>query len=671
MKNRIIIVVPFYNVSEWIKYNVMSVKKQDYDNYVCVYVDDVSTDDTFEILQKETQGNDKFILTQNKEKKYALRNIWEGILRANPQPEDIIITLDGDDWLSSADVLRYLNDFYNKEDCWLTYGSYIEFPSGNKGKFSKQIPENVIKNRTFRESEWCSSHLRSFKHHLWSKIEEKDLLDSEGKFYKMAWDLSFMFPMLEMSGHKSRYVDETMYVYNLSNPLNDHKVDNAYQVSLERQIRQREKYPDLSLNSAPPELMGKVDARKLLNSNRFDISAKTLYARNKVKKTNSTFAVELYIEHLKVWNNLREIFPPKQGSEMYINSFDSLLYDIEKNGFISSKGKVPVINGSAINGAHRIASCITHDKEVDIYEGAPHEGQGGCDYKYFKNKRDFVKEGLAEVYLDEMALEFCRNKENLFTITLFPSHDYPIENLVSMVKNKYGVIYKKEVELTANGKFNYVHNLYHDESWIGSRETNYPGVSAKTQLCFSKGSKICTMLVEEDNRENLVKFKDHLRSFCGVQNHSVHINDTQEETWRIASSIFNANSIHFLNHRKVNFFPNFESFFGRYQQLLREREDREDFCVDSSAVLSAYGLRDCRDLDFLHLNAISDLYQMIECHNAESHHYRVAKNEIIYNPRNHFYLHGMKFASAQTVRDMKIFRNEEKDGRDVSLMRQI
>ena len=86
-------------------------------------------------------------------------------------------------------------------------------------------------------------------------------------------------------------------------------------------------------------------------------------------------------------------------------------------------------------------------------------------------------------------------------------------------------------------------------------------------------------------------------------------------------------------------------------------------------MLSAYGLRDCRDLDFLHLRDINNLGLMIECHNAESHHYRVPKNEIIYNPQNHFYFHGVKFASLSVVDDMKEYRGEEKDKRDRLLCR--
>jgi hypothetical protein len=48
-----------------------------------------------------------------------------------------------------------------------------------------------------------------------------------------------MFPMLEMSGHRAMYIDKLLYVYNLDNPFNDHKVDNTYQMKLENEIRNK------------------------------------------------------------------------------------------------------------------------------------------------------------------------------------------------------------------------------------------------------------------------------------------------------------------------------------------------------------------------------------------------------------------------------------------------
>ena len=58
----------------------------------------------------------------------------------------------------------------------------------------------------------------------------------------MTWDLAVMFPMLQMAGDRSTYVDDILYVYNVDNPLNDHKLDNSYQVRLEHEIRNGDKY---------------------------------------------------------------------------------------------------------------------------------------------------------------------------------------------------------------------------------------------------------------------------------------------------------------------------------------------------------------------------------------------------------------------------------------------
>ena len=659
MSNHFKIVVPFYNVEEWIGLTIKSVKAQKYTNFQCIMVNDISTDKSSEVVRKIIDGDSRFVLIDNEEKAYALKNIYDAIEYSNPSPEDIIITLDGDDWLASADVLSHLSDFYDKEKCWLTYGSYAEYPSGIKGKFAKQIPQNIIRASAYRTSEWMTSHLRTFKYHLWNNIEVDDMKDEDGNFYQMTWDLSFMFPMLEMSGDKHRYIDEIMYIYNRTNPLNDDKVDHSMQLGFEREIRGKVKYNQIFHGTNPISL---------LNSKRFDIAAKTIYARSYIKNVDSKFPAELYLEHLKVWNNFHEKLPEKNGEESFIKSFNSILIDIKTNGFDAERGKIPTIMGSAINGAHRIASSIVTGESVEIYEAAPSEGQYDCGSEYFKNKKNFVDTGLAELYLDEMALEFCRNKNNIYTITLFPSHNVNVEQILSHINNKNEIIYRKKVTLNNNGKTNFIHNLYHNEAWIGSRQSGYPGVRAKEELCFSKGNDIHVILVEEDNIDNMVILKDEIRSMCNVGKHSVHINDTQEETWRVASSIYNKNSIHHLNNKKTIYTPNFDLYISKYCGIIKSRDDRNDFCVDSSAVLSSYGLRDCRDLDFLHLTDVDSIAHGIDCHNEEATHYTEKKDDIIYNPRFHFYSFGVKFASLNVVKEMKVGRNEEKDKVDVKLI---
>jgi len=242
MSNHFKIIVPFYNVEEWIATCIRSVKVQKYRNFECILVDDLSTDQSVEVVRREIQGDDRFKLIVNNDKAFALKNIYDAINVSEADDEDIIVTLDGDDWLASAEVLTTLCDIYEKEGCWITYGSYAEYPSGVRGKFARQIPQEILDNNKYRDSAWCSSHLRTFKKHLWSKIDPQDLRDTEGEFFRMAWDLSFMFPMLEMASHRSKYIKDILYVYNVQNPLNDHKVDHKLQLATERYIRSKPKY---------------------------------------------------------------------------------------------------------------------------------------------------------------------------------------------------------------------------------------------------------------------------------------------------------------------------------------------------------------------------------------------------------------------------------------------
>ena len=258
-KSHFKVVVPFYNAEKWIGKCIASIKDQKYKNYQCYIIDDNSTDKSHEVISQLIEEDPRFILVKNKKNVGALENIYTAIQKCDPDAEDIIVTLDGDDWFSSPLVLDLLNYTYEKQKCWMTYGSYLEYPTGNKGKFSQQIPWEVIEENKFRQSPWFSSHLRTFKYKLWQDIRKEDLLETEGQFYSMAWDLAFMLPMLEMSGHRSHFISDPLYIYNNDNPLNDHKKDNSKQRQLEANIRHKDRYerqeePNHVCEPPPPAL---------------------------------------------------------------------------------------------------------------------------------------------------------------------------------------------------------------------------------------------------------------------------------------------------------------------------------------------------------------------------------------------------------------------------------
>ena len=124
----------------------------------------------------------------------------------------------------------------------MTYGSYINYSDSSPGEFSKPVPDEVVKERAYRKYRWCTSHLRSYRLGLFSRINRKDLVDWLGRYYRSATDLALTFPMLEMSGERARFVEEVLYVYNDANDLNNHKVKRRTQGRLARRIRKKRKY---------------------------------------------------------------------------------------------------------------------------------------------------------------------------------------------------------------------------------------------------------------------------------------------------------------------------------------------------------------------------------------------------------------------------------------------
>ena len=243
MNNKMKIIIPFYNVEKWIKTCINSVKNQTFKNFDCILIDDLSNDLSYQYALESIDNDQRFLLIKNEEKCFALKNIYNGINLLNPNNEDIIITLDGDDWLSKENSLEIVNNYYLADTKTLmTYGTYIEYPTGVIPHNVTKYPEEVILYSNYRSDIWRASHLRTFKYKLWKNIKVDDLKDKNGNFYKMAWDLAFMFPMLEMAGSGAKYIDDIIYCYNVSNPINDHKVNHQLQLLLEQEIRNKKKY---------------------------------------------------------------------------------------------------------------------------------------------------------------------------------------------------------------------------------------------------------------------------------------------------------------------------------------------------------------------------------------------------------------------------------------------
>jgi len=243
------IVIPAYNCEKWISKTIESIKNQNYKNFECLLIDDMSTDKTYEIMTQYSNGDSRFNCLLNFEKKFALKNFIDGFSMISNNSEDILINIDGDDWLASENVLQKVADMYDKTDCLMTYGSFVEYPSKIVHQYYlSPYDDYVIENNIFRNVPWKASHLRTFKKKLWDKIDLADFINEEtGKYYEVACDLAIMFPMLEMSHSRSRHISDLLYVYNKQNPLSDMYVKEEEQIRISNQIRIKKKYSRIKL----------------------------------------------------------------------------------------------------------------------------------------------------------------------------------------------------------------------------------------------------------------------------------------------------------------------------------------------------------------------------------------------------------------------------------------
>jgi FkbM family methyltransferase len=402
----------------------------------------------------------------------------------------------------------------------------------------------------------------------------------------------------------------------------------------------------------------------LLGSRRFDIIAKYIYAKHKKLGVNSSWAERLYMNHIYAFNNGIEGDGSSKESVMdFVNAYNELISSISHDGFDINKTVVPIGNhGEPLDGAHRVAVCLAYDLKVPVVRF----DQSCCyDYRYF------VSRGLERAWCDVIALEMAKLFTDSYIIIIFPSAQGKDQEIAELISDYCEICYQKDVELNQNGALNLIKVIYKGESWIGDWNNNFSGAKGKMEPCFQNDGPVRVYLVRAADPEQLILLKKQIRDLFGIGNHSVHINDHHEETVRLAQTFFNDNSIHFLNYSKLNGrFRNFIDLHERYKLWVENSGiSPEYFCVDSSAVMGAYGIREPNDLDFIcFLDYAQSGYSDISNHEAYTSFLPKPKNEIIFNPAYHFYYDGLKYASIAVVREMKNKRSEGKDIIDVQLI---
>ena len=242
------VVVPVYNAERWISKCLESIKNQKHKDFNCIVINDCSTDKTGEVLSGLSL-DDRFIIKHNETNRGALNNTINGfdLLDSKNDPESVLVVVDGDDKLANQNVFNIVSKAYSiKNNCLLTYGNYVDDPSGAPG-ICKPFPDDVIAARSYRKFPYVSSHLRTFKSKLWYKLDKSCLIDpNTNDYFKVTGDLAHMIPLLEMAGDRFMFIPQILYLYNRVNPISDGYIKLKEQWSVDQYVRTLPKHKEVS-----------------------------------------------------------------------------------------------------------------------------------------------------------------------------------------------------------------------------------------------------------------------------------------------------------------------------------------------------------------------------------------------------------------------------------------
>ena len=224
------VVIPFYNATKFLPLCLKSIFAQDYDNYTIHLINDASTDNPLEIIDnilKIHRPDCNLKVYDNQENLGAVRNQVELINKLDP--ENIVILVDGDDWLyPDSEIFQKINNLYHA-DCEFSYGSCWSLVDGIP-LIAQPYPPNIQQNKHYRSHRFAwnmpYTHLRTFRARMLHIYKDSTYQDDNGHWLKAGGDTALFYAALE-AAHPDKVVcvPDLWYVYNDAHSDNDYKVN--------------------------------------------------------------------------------------------------------------------------------------------------------------------------------------------------------------------------------------------------------------------------------------------------------------------------------------------------------------------------------------------------------------------------------------------------------------
>ena len=207
---KISIIIPVYNVAPWVEETLKSVSLQTYTDFECIIIDDMSIDDTYNIVYRFIKNDFRFKLFRNQKNEGVSYTRNYGIQMAQGE---YISFLDGDDVWHHR-FLEKMLDIIEKKNVWLSYSRFALFI--DKTNIRKQlIWDNLLRTGNIW---WDMLMITEF--HLCSCLVKSDIVRKVKGFdinLRIGEDRDFLLRLMESicntSIDKIYGIDEELLFY--------------------------------------------------------------------------------------------------------------------------------------------------------------------------------------------------------------------------------------------------------------------------------------------------------------------------------------------------------------------------------------------------------------------------------------------------------------------------
>lgn len=162
------IIITCYNYGNFVKDTIDSIKKQTYDNYECIIIDDGSTDNSADVINKQIKGCKKFkyVYQQNAGASAARNNA------INMCKGKYYVCVDADDMIYDDYIKNAVNYLENNNECVLYYGKANYLFNDNKiVPWDLQEPQNY-KDLLFANSIYLTAVFRKTEYYKTDGYDE-------------------------------------------------------------------------------------------------------------------------------------------------------------------------------------------------------------------------------------------------------------------------------------------------------------------------------------------------------------------------------------------------------------------------------------------------------------------------------------------------------------------